>query len=237
MKNLFKSIGSFSACLSDVLYPPHCIVCESGLKQGETDVCAACLSTLPLVNEDYSPESLYIRLSIELRPSFVWAFLSFDARNKTQKILHAIKYGDSPDIATRIAAIWADRIKASLLEANIDVIIPIPLHQSKMRKRGYNQATKIAQGFTTVLESCPVEEQVLYRKRNLFIQAKSTRAKRFQNVKEVYAIKNIDRIQGKHVLLIDDVLTTGATLEACGVLLKKAGAAKVSVGLLAMVVD
>lgn len=236
MKNLFKSIGYFSACLSDVLYPPHCIVCEAGLNLGETDVCVTCLSTLPLVNDDYSPESLYLRLSVELRPSYVWAYLIFDSKNKTQKILHAIKYGDSPDIATRISAIWADRIKESLLHAEIDLIIPIPLHGSKQRKRGYNQATKIAEGIAMII-NYPIEEQVLYRKRNLFVQAKSNRNKRFENVKLVYAIKNIDRIQGKHILLIDDVLTTGATLEACGMLLKKAGAAKVSVGLLAMVAD
>lgn len=236
MENLFKSIGYFSGCLSDVLYPPHCIVCDSGLNQGETDVCAACLSTLPLVNEGYSPESLYLRLSVELRPSFVWAYLLFDSKNKTQKILHAIKYGDSPDIAIRISAIWADRIKESLLKAEIDLIIPIPLHGSKQRKRGYNQATKIAEGISRVM-NYPIEEGVLYRKRNLFIQAKSNRNKRYENVKLVYAIKNIDRIQGKHVFLVDDVLTTGATLEACGMLLKKAGAAKVSVGLLAMVSD
>lgn len=236
MKIFFKSIGIFSDCLSDVLFPPHCIVCESGLYQGEVDVCSACLSSLPVVNEGYSPDSLYIRLSVELRPSFVWAYLLFDSKNKTQKILHAIKYGDSPDIAVRLSAIWADRIKESLLHSGVDIIIPIPLHPSKMRKRGYNQATKIAAGIQKVI-GLEIEETVLYRKRNLFIQAKSKRVKRFENVKLVYAIRNTDKIRGKHVLLVDDVLTTGATLEACGMLLKNAGAAKVSVALLAMVVD
>jgi ComF family protein len=236
MNNFFNRIGSFSACIVDVLYPPHCIVCDSGLYQSEVDVCSTCLSTLPTVNDDYSPESLYIRLSIELRPSFVWAYLLFDSKNKTQKILHAIKYGDSPDIAVRLAAIWADRIKSSLLDANIDMLIPIPLHKSKMRKRGYNQATKIAEGIQRVID-LEIEENVLYRKKNLFVQAKSKRVKRFENVKLVYAIRNTDRIKGKHILLVDDVLTTGATLEACGLLLKNAGAAKVSVALLAMVAD
>lgn len=236
MKNFFKSVGFFSECLSDVLFPPHCIVCESGLYQGEVDVCSTCLSNLPLVNEDYSPESLYVRLSVELRPSFVWAYLLFDSNNKTQKILHAIKYGDSPDIAVRLATIWTDRIKESLVNSEIDMIIPIPLHASKMRKRGYNQATKIAEGIQKVI-GLEIEENVLYRKRNLFVQARSKRAKRFENVKLVYAIRNIDKIKGKHILLVDDVLTTGATLEACGMLLKNAGAKKVSVALLAMVAD
>ena len=219
-----------------MLFPPHCIVCESGLYQGETDVCTSCLSNLPIVNEDYSPESLYVRLSIELRPSFVWAYLLFDSKNKTQKILHAIKYGDSPDIAVRLSAIWADRIKESLVNSGIDLIMPIPLHPSKMRKRGYNQATKIAEGIQKVL-GLEIEENVLFRKRNLFVQARSKRVKRFENVKLVYAIRNTEKIKGKHVLLVDDVLTTGATLEACGMLLKNAGAAKVSVALLAMVAD
>lgn len=236
MKKFFKSVGIFSECLSDVLFPPHCIVCESGLYQGETDVCSVCLSNLPVVNEDYSPESLYLRLSVELRPSFVWAYLLFDSKNKTQKILHAIKYGDSPDIAVRLAAIWADRIKESLLNSGIDMIVPIPLHASKMRKRGYNQATKIAEGIQKVT-GWEIEEQVLFRKRNLFVQARSKRVKRFENVKQVYAIRNTEKIKGKHILLVDDVLTTGATLEACGILLKNAGAAKVSVALLAMVAD
>lgn len=236
MKKLFNGIGYFTECLSDVLFPPHCIVCESGLYQGETDVCMTCLSTLPLVNEGYAPDSLYLRLSVELRPSFVWAYLQFESKNKTQKILHAIKYGDSPDIAVRLAAIWADRIKESLVQANIDVIMPIPLHKSKLRKRGYNQATKIAEGIQKVI-GLEIEESVLYRKRNLFVQAQSKRIKRFENVKLVYAIKNIEKIKGKHILLVDDVLTTGATLEACGMLLKNAGAAKVSVALLAMVTD
>ena len=236
MNNFFKRIGNISACIVDVLYPPHCIVSDSSLYQSEVDVCSTCLSTLPTVQEDYSPESLYIRLSIELRPSFVWAYLLFDSKNKTQKILHAIKYGDSPDIAIRLAAIWADRIKASLIEANIDMIIPIPLHKSRMRKRGYNQATKIAEGIQRVVDT-EIEENVLYRKRNLFVQAQSKRVKRFENVKLVYAIRNIDKIKGKHILLVDDVLTTGATIEICGMLLKNAGAEKVSVALLAMVAD
>ena len=194
------------------------------------------MSSLPTVNDNYSPDSLYIRLSAELRPSFVWAYLLFDSKNKTQKILHAIKYGDSPDIAVRLAMIWTDRIKESITEANIDLIVPIPLHKSKMRKRGYNQATKIAEGIQKII-SLPIEEHVLYRKRNLFVQAKSKRIKRFENVKLVYAIRNMEKITGKHILLVDDVLTTGATLEACGMLLKNAGAAKVSVALLAMVAD
>ncbi len=236
MKKLFKSIGDFSACLSDVLFPPHCIVCDSGLYQGETDICAACLSSLPTVNENYSPDSLYVRLSAELRPSFVWAYLLFDSKNKTQKILHAIKYGDSPDIAVRLSMIWADRIKESLTDAHIDIIVPIPLHKSKMRKRGYNQAMKIAEGVQKIIQ-LPIDETILFRKRNLFIQAKSKRSKRFENVKLVYAIRNTQKIAGKHILLVDDVLTTGATLEACGMLLKNAGAAKVSVALLAMVAD
>jgi ComF family protein len=236
MKKLLKSVGDITGCLSDVLFPPHCIVCDSGLYQGETDVCAACLSTLPLVHDDYSPDSLYLRLSIELRPSFVWAYLLFDSKNKTQKILHAIKYGDAPDVAVRLAMIWTDRIKESMDAANIDLIVPIPLHKSKMRKRGYNQATKIAEGIQQIM-LLPIEERVLYRKRNLFVQARSKRTKRFENVKLVYAIRNIDKIQGKHILLVDDVLTTGATLEACGMLLKNAGASKVSVALLAMVAD
>lgn len=236
MYTFFKRIGNFSECIVDVLYPPHCIVCDCGLYQSELDVCSSCLSTLPTVQDDYSPESLYIRLSIELRPSYVWAYLLFDSQNKTQKILHAIKYGDSPDIAVRLAAIWADRIKTSLLDAHIDMIIPIPLHKSRMRKRGYNQATKIAEGIQQVV-GLEIVESVLYRKRNLFVQAQSKRLKRFENVTLVYAIKNSDQIKGKHILLVDDVLTTGATIEICGMLLKNAGAAKVSVALLAMVAD
>ena len=142
----------------------------------------------------------------------------------------------TPDIAVRLSAIWADRIKESLLSSNIDMIIPIPLHKSKLRKRGYNQATKIAEGIQKVI-GLEIEENVLFRKRNLFVQAQSKRVKRFENVKLVYAIRNTDKIKGKHILLVDDVLTTGATLEACGMLLKDAGAAKVSVALLAMVAD
>jgi ComF family protein len=236
MKKLFKHICYLTGCLSDVLYPPHCIVCESGLVQGETHICVMCLSSLPMVNEEYSPESLYQRLSIELKPAFAWSYLLFDNKNKTQKILHAIKYGDTPDLAVRIAMFWANRIQENLHNAEIDYMLPVPLHRSKKRKRGYNQALKIAEGIQKVVH-IPIEETVLYRKRNLFIQARSKRVKRFENVKQVYAIRNIELIKGKHVLLVDDVLTTGATIEACGLLLKNAGAAKVSVALLAMVAD
>ena len=236
MKKLLKDIRYAAACVSDILYPAHCIVCESGLIQGETHICIKCLSTLPTVNENYSPDSLYQRLSIELRPAFVWAYLLFDNKNKTQKILHAIKYGDNPDLGIQMAAILADRIQEQIRFAEIDYMLPVPLHASKKRKRGYNQATKIAEGIQKVVE-IPIEESVLYRRRNLFVQARSKRAKRFENVKQVYAIRNTEKIEGKHVLIVDDVLTTGATLEACGLLLKNAGAAKVSVALLAMVAD
>ena len=126
MKKLFNSICNFAACLSDVLYPPHCIVCESGLIQGETHICTFCLSSLPTVDEEYSPDSLYQRLSIELKPSFAWTYLLFDSKNKTQKILHAIKYGDAPDSAEE--SLQYGRTVFSICSVELKLIVSCRCH-------------------------------------------------------------------------------------------------------------
>lgn len=149
-----------------------------------------------------------------------------------QSLLHELKYNNRPEIGVRMGHLYGMELKEAGLASDFDVIVPVPLHASRMRKRGYNQSAKFAEGLSEALD-VKWEESISLRVSATNTQTRKGRADRWSNVKDAFSVAAIDGVAGKKVLLVDDVITTGATIEACGHHLVEAGCASLSVACIA----
>jgi ComF family protein len=149
------------------------------------------------------------------------AFYFFKKKGKVQNLLHHLKYKGVKEVGERIGELYGfDLLKSDWLE-DIDYIIPVPLHPKKMKKRGYNQSEYFAKGLSKSTNK-KLETTVLYRNKHSDTQTKKSRFNRWENVSEIFDVNNAELIAGKHILLVDDVVTTGATIEASVQALQKA---------------
>ena len=141
--------------------------------------------------------------------------LYFRKGTKVQNLIHSLKYKDKTTVGVKLGNLLGERLKLSEQYAGIDLIVPVPLHHKKERSRGYNQSKYIADGIAEVL-NVPVSNSLLLRKQSTESQTKKSRYIRYENMQDVFHISNTEGLENLHILLIDDVITTGATLEACG---------------------
>ena len=199
----------------DLLYPNLCIICNESLLRGEKMICMRCLHGIPKTNYHLQSDNMvekrfWGKVALHRGTSFFF----FQKGSPFQKLLHELKYNGNREIG-EIAARYA---AADLLESpdfcTVDVIIPVPLHPRKYARRGYNQSEMIARGLATVLER-PVDFQHLRRIRENDTQTKKSVFDRYKNTEGIFHLTDKEVFRGKHVLLVDDVLTTGSTLEAC----------------------
>lgn len=216
-----------------LLFPDLCNACGIQLFHGENQICTKCLYDLPytdyhLHTENRVAKQLWGRLPLNA----AMAMLYFRKGTKVQTLLHNLKYNGKTDVGLVLGKLLGTRLKNSPLYQDIDYIIPVPLHQKKERKRGYNQCSYIANGISEAMD-LPVSETHLIRTIATESQTKKARYTRYENMLEVFAVKNIGELNQKHILLVDDVLTTGATLEACANILLKNGVSKISIATIA----
>jgi len=219
--------------LIGLLFPNPCNACGTVLFYHEHLICTKCLYDLPFTDyhlhaENRVAKQLWGRIPVNA----AMAMLYFRKGAKVQNLIHQLKYHGKTEIGILLGSKLGERLSSSPHYQNIDLIIPVPLHLKKLRIRGYNQSSYIAEGIsksTGVL----VDEINLLRDIATDSQTKKNRYNRYENMQEVFKIKNADHIKGKHILLIDDVVTTGATLEACANILIENGAAKISIAALA----
>ena len=187
---------------------------------------------MPQTNFHRQPENTLKARICNRIPNFQFAlaFLRFTKGGRIQKLLHALKYKNEPDLGILLGRVYGHK----LLEAGyqFDLIIPVPLHRSRLRKRGYNQSSKFAAGLSQSL-MIPFSDMVLIRITKTETQTRKTKLKRWTNVSEVFGIRNTEMIARKHILLVDDVVTTGATLEACASLLATHGCGSISIASIA----
>ena len=198
-----------------LFYPRLCILCESQLTEAEQHICMHCFCDLPRTNYHLRLHNPALKLFAgTMQINKILSFLLFEKDGKVQQLIHSIKYYGNKRLAKYLGRIAAIEMKADGLFKGIDLLIPVPLHPKKERKRGYNQSEWIAKGIETVCQ-CPIEKNVLYRILYTDSQTRKTIYERHLNVEEIFSIQNADLLKGKHILLIDDVITTGATLNAC----------------------
>ncbi|MBL4710868.1 MAG: ComF family protein [Flavobacteriales bacterium] len=143
------------------------------------------------------------------------AYLKFEQHGKTQHLLHALKYKGIKEVGITLGELAAIELMEGNFFAEIDVLLPIPIHRIKTKKRGFNQSHFIAKGISNITE-ITIDVASMIKNINTKSQTKKNRFERFENVSQTFEIVNSKQLEHKHVLLIDDVVTTGATIEACG---------------------
>lgn len=216
-----------------LFYPRVCVACHTSLIKGEEVLCTSCLVELPKTYYNrYDENPVRQRLMGRLPLQFASAFLKFRKGGLVQSLLHELKYNNRPEIGVRMGHLYGIELLESGLGPEFDVIIPVPLHASRMRKRGYNQSAKFAEGLSEALK-VGWEESISLRMNATNTQTRKGRADRWSNVKDAFSIGDSEKIIGKRILLVDDVITTGATLEACGQHLVDAGCSSLSVACIA----
>ena len=215
-----------------LFFPRYCLACANSLVGGEDTLCTRCLVHLPKAHYGLTDNPVKDRLLGRLPLAYAGAFLQLKKGGIVQKMLHQLKYKHHPEIGVKLGKVYGHDLKRAGLNEAFDLIVPVPLHASRLRKRGYNQSAKFAEGLGYVL-GVPWDETISVRKASTKTQTSKTKLERWENVKGVFAVAQSEKIAGKRILLVDDVITTGATLEACGMHLVSNGCAQLSVACIA----
>ena len=219
--------------LINLFFPRVCAACGNILLDSEDTVCTICRYLLPKTQYELNPDNPLAQMFYGQMPfNAVMAEFFFSKTGKVQHLIHGLKYHHCRENGIFLG----QEIGKSLLKAadyqNIDYIIPVPLHPKKEKIRGYNQSHVIAEGISEMTD-IPIAEDTLVRSVFTATQTRKTREERWENVKDIFELKNAERIANKHVLLVDDVLTTGATIMSAGKALMQAEGIKISVATVA----
>jgi len=227
MKSLFTH-------LLNLIYPNLCLICNESLLRGEEIICMKCLHEMPKTNYH-----LQIDNTVEKRfwgkvpIQYGTSYFHFYKGSPFQKLLHELKYKGNKEVGRIIGRFAAIDLQQSPNFSSIDLIVPVPLHPKKYAKRGYNQSEWIAKGLSEVLEK-PMDANNLIRIKKNTTQTKKSIFERYENTTGIFAQRDISLFKHKHILLVDDVLTTGSTLEACMIALMETDYITISVFTLAI---
>ncbi len=213
-------------------FPFNCFGCHKALEEGELPICDDCYGGMPLTkywqHDENAVEKLFWgKLPIEQ----ACAYCFFTKHGMVQELMHQLKYNGKPIVGELMGSFFGRQLLGTAY-ADVDVIIPIPLHASKQKKRGYNQCDFIVKGMAKELGKS-YNLTVVERLRANETQTKKGVYERWINVKELFKVVQPQFVNGKHVLLVDDVVTTGSTLEACADALLQVPGTKVSIATIA----
>ncbi|MFQ6602320.1 ComF family protein [Flavobacterium sp. C3NV] len=218
----------------DLFFPKVCTGCHTILITNETVFCTVCRHELPLTqyhldSKNEAVKKFYGKIAIE----HASALLYFNKKGIVQELIHNLKYKGHEEIGTVLGNWYVEDLKELALETPFDVVIPVPLHPKKFRERGYNQVTTFGKALAKGLK-IDYNDAVLYRKKYSKTQSKKNLIGRSDNIENIFDVIFTEENQNKHFLIVDDVLTTGATLEACSKALLKIPGAKISIVCMAM---
>ncbi|MBN4084816.1 ComF family protein [Flavobacteriaceae bacterium AH-315-B10] len=218
----------------NLFFPKLCYACSHLLTDNELHICTTCRHNLPVTNyhfenNDTVEKVFYGRVKIEQAT----ALLRFEKKGIVQQLIHNLKYRGHETIGNVLGEWLGNELKTLEAYNNIDAVIPVPLHKNKLRKRGYNQVAKFGIEIAKALNTEYIDS-VLIKTTATKTQVFKKRISRWNSANEIFNVANIDLIEGKHILLVDDIITTGATIEACANMLKKAKNIKISVATIAI---
>ncbi len=218
--------------LKDIFYlffPRICVCCDEQLVKNEVEICLKCRFELPITNftnetDNKVEQAFYGRVRIE----FATSLLFYRTKGISQKLIYQLKYKGKQRIGNLLGQWLGAELKESERFPSIDYIVPVPLHPKKLKKRGYNQLSTFGKSISDIL-NVPFITNVLIKRSVTDTQTLKRRFERWKNVNEIFHLTDITIFEHKHILLIDDVITTGATLEACALELSKTKDIKISI--------
>lgn len=217
-----------------LIFPDLCYHCGEPLVGDERNLCTLCLSKIPWAHNASHPDNdTELRLVGRIHVVAAASLLQFHKGNVTQSIVHQIKYHGNTQLAHQFGLILGEELKASHRFDDIDIVAPVPLHWWRRMRRGYNQSQILAAEVAKVLQ-CSLSVHNIYRRRHTPTQTHKNRQQRIDNMASAFAVRHPEQFEGKHLLLIDDVLTTGATTEACYHALQSIPNLRISVATLAI---
>ena len=198
-----------------LFYPRVCYACGNSMFSNEEVICTFCRFHLPRTGfhgqkDNPLSKTFWGRVQLEN----VSACYYFSKGSRVQHLMHQFKYRGRWEIGVYLGRLYGSELKESDAFKDVDMVIPVPLHPNKLRKRGYNQSEKFAHGLSQSM-GIELNTTTLLRTHASGTQTRKSRFSRWENVKEIFVVKNPEKIAGKHILLVDDVITTGATIEAC----------------------
>jgi len=227
--DLRNILGDFVA----IFFPKECACCGCALKYQEKYICIACDFHLPYTNfHTYSDNDTARQLWGKVPIEEACSFMLLQKGSRVEHLIYQIKYNNQPFLAEYFGYQYGLKLLESELYRGLSAIVPIPLHASKLRKRGYNQSAYFGQGLSRAM-NIPLREDVLKRERATMTQTGKDRLSRYENVEDVFVCTQISQPLGEHILLVDDVLTTGATIVSATLTLQESFECKVSVATLA----
>jgi ComF family protein len=216
-----KLLRGYLADFVSLLFPELCAACQASLVANEIIICSDCRYNLPYTNFHLQADNIvarqfYGKINIEA----AYALYYFNKGGKVQNLMHHFKYKGMQQIGDLLGNIAGSQLIENPIFNTVDLIIPVPLHKSRLKERGYNQSTSFANGLAQKLNTV-VEDNNLQRTVATDTQTHKSRFARFENMQDVFVVKHPDKLANKHILLVDDIITTGSTLEACGMELLK----------------
>lgn len=227
-----NTIRGFITGFLELFFPRLCVTCKRRLFTDEKYLCLHCILGLPKTNFHNDANNKVAQLFWGRVPvEYATAWLFFRKGSKYQRLIHFLKYKGVKDLGKEMGNRFGEDILDSPF-GDVDIILPVPLHEKKFRQRGYNQSERIASGLAEGLKK-PLQTENLVRIRSTDTQTRKGRFQRWQNVEGVFSVVDPNVINGRHILLTDDVITTGSTLEAAVQALRNAGVSKVSIAALA----
>lgn len=216
--------------LLDFISPRQCVVCGNRLSPTERSICSVCMLHLPRTTYQFTPDdNPMAQLFWHLTPVERAASLIFyEPHSETAQIVYQLKYGNRPDIGEDMGRLMAVEMQYGRFFDGIDVLVPVPLSSKRLRQRGYNQSEQLASGIREIT-GLPVITKAIKRKKFVQSQTQLRRHERQENVSDMFQLKDETLLRNKHILLIDDICTTGATLTACIDVIKRIEGIRISV--------
>jgi ComF family protein len=218
----------------NLFFPQVCYACQNCLSDFEHDICTNCRHALPVTNFHFNNDNhindiFYGRSKIENAT----ALLYFEKKGRVQHLIHNLKYKNQERVGEFLGLWLGEELKSVRSYQNIDAVIPVPMHKNKLKKRGYNQVDKFGVEIAKALRVAYINN-ALIKVTNTSSQVYKQRFSRWQATSEQFTLQNSEALHNKHILLVDDIITTGATIEACVNILQKAKNVKISVAVMAI---
>ncbi|WP_299777678.1 ComF family protein [uncultured Formosa sp.] len=220
--------------LFNIFFPKVCYICQNILADGEQTLCTDCRHRLPVTqfhfNNDASVSKIFYG---RVKTEQATALFRFEKKGMTQKLIHQLKYKGKEPIGTFLGDWLGGDLQTLDVYKTIDIVIPVPLHKKKLKKRGYNQVAKFGQQLAKALDA-EYMDNVLIKVTNANSQVTKNRLSRWTNSDTIFSVQSLNKISNKHILLVDDIITTGATMEACATLLLRGKNVKISIAAMAI---